>query len=336
MIEIESVLIVGAGASCPYGFPSGERLRTEIIRLLEMASVDATNKSDVAKFIERNSEPHLLRSFLHDFKLSPRNSIDIFIEGRPEFSEIGKLAIASILCAYEREGELCGNNKIRDEDWLNPLFNDYLVPTGRRDDFAKNKLKVITFNYDRSIEHRFTNDIHRTFGGTIEDARQLASQVEVIHVHGQLGNYFDSEDAPTIAFDSKTDERKLLQASESISYFFEPGDKVRLEKIRATIASAIRIGFIGFSYDSVNLNRLIFPKDEEPLSKSDPWMAEQRRNRINHERRWKADKISGTTFGLPAGRKARAKSYIGEISSSEILFEDCKCRQFIENSTIFI
>ncbi len=336
MIEVETVLIVGAGASCPYGFPTGERLRTEIIRLVETASVNSTNKNGLHKFIERNSEPHLLRGFAHDFARSPRNSIDIFIEGRPEFAEVGKLAIAATLCGYEREKELCGNEKIRDEDWLKALFNDYLVESGRKEEFGENKLKIITFNYDRSIEHRFTNDLLRTFGGTIEDARELASKVEVIHVHGQLGNYFNSEGAPTIEFDSRTDERKLLQAADSISYFFEPGDEARLQKIRTTIAAAKRIGFLGFSYDSVNLKRIISPKVEGPLPENDRSMAEQKRDRLNKERLWKADRVSGTTFGLPAGRKARAKAFIEEVSRTEILFEDCKCRQFIENTTIFI
>src|SRR6267378_303056 len=71
MIEKRTVLILGAGASMPYGFPSGSGLRRHIIEYLdELLSADTT-------------------------------SIDVFLERRTEFVEIGKAAIAATLIPLE-------------------------------------------------------------------------------------------------------------------------------------------------------------------------------------------------------------------------------------------
>lgn len=327
--------MVGAGASVPYGFPTGAKLRTEIIDLVETASAASTHKGEVHTLIEELCGTQLLADFARDFKDSPRESIDIFIGGRPEFAGVGKLAIAAVLCGYERGVNLYGFKERTDDDWLQSLFNNYLNRSVSIDEFGENRLKIITFNYDRSIEHRLTMALKSTYGIPINEAKIVASKIDIIHAHGQLGGYFGNDGLPEIQFMPSINERKLKKAAESISYFFEDCEESRLQRIRTTLASCERIAFLGFGYDLVNLNRLIAPKEEGVLPDSDREMALRRRDRINQERAWKAKRISGTIFGLPAVRVNEALETISSVSSKLVEFKDMRCREFLESFAAF-
>jgi hypothetical protein len=335
MIEKDSVLVVGAGASVPYGFPTGARLRTEIIDLTEKASVASSNKGELHRLVEELCEPQVLADFSRDFKDSPRESIDIFIGSRPEFSDVGKVAIAAVLCGYERGNYLYGFDDRMDDDWLQSLFNNYLNRSTSIDEFGQNKLKIITFNYDRSIEHRLTMALKSTYGITYPEAKNAASQTEIIHVHGQLGGYFGNDGLQEVHYSSTLNEQKLRLAAKSISYFFEDGEDTRLKKIRKILAAAERIAFLGFGYDLVNLNRLISPKEEGPLPSSDREFAQNRRDQLNQERMWKAKRITGTIYGLPAVRVSEALEVIGGVTSRTIEFKDMRSRELLESSAVF-
>ena len=335
MIEKESVLVVGAGASVPYGFPTGAKLRTEIIDLVEKASSTSSNKGELHRLVEDLCGKQILADFARDFKDSPRESIDIFIGGRPEFATVGKAAIAAVLCAYERGDKLYGFRERLDDDWLQSLFNNYLNRSVSIDEFGENNLKIVTFNYDRSIEHRFTMALKSTYGCSIQEAKKAASKIEIIHVHGQLGGYFETDGLPVVEFTPTTTEKKIKNVVESISYFFEDCEELRLEKIRKTLASAERVAFLGFGYDQVNLHRLIIPKDVSPLPDSDREMAQRRRDRLNQERMWRAKRISGTTFGLPAVRVNEALAMIQNVSTRTVEFKEMRCRDFLESFSTF-
>ena len=57
--------------------------------------------------------------------------------------------------------------------------------TSKPNDFRNNRLGLVTFNYDRSLEHYlYTAPKHRF---NAEEAIRLIKTVTVIHVHGQLG-----------------------------------------------------------------------------------------------------------------------------------------------------
>ena len=93
MIEDPTVLILGAGASMPFGFPSGVMLKNEIYAILRdkrnMALNQLTNPTVVRNFMER------LTYF--------SESIDTFLEHEKNKDniELGKMAIAATLLPYE-------------------------------------------------------------------------------------------------------------------------------------------------------------------------------------------------------------------------------------------
>ena len=103
MITIPTSLILGAGSSMDYGFPSGSMLKWKIINLL------AEPKGEILETIaDLGSDIQSATALSRELRFSAEGSIDAFLEHRPEFLLIGKIAIALVLCPYEHEEALFG------------------------------------------------------------------------------------------------------------------------------------------------------------------------------------------------------------------------------------
>jgi hypothetical protein len=105
VIEKKTVLILGAGASVPYGFPTGAELRRDI--LASLGNEGRFQNYHALGYTER----HWLENFRRDFWRSQQPSIDAFLESRPDHLELGQLVIADFLMPNERRYDL------HPEDW---------------------------------------------------------------------------------------------------------------------------------------------------------------------------------------------------------------------------
>src|ERR1035437_10205984 len=101
----KTVLILGAGASCGYGFPVGSQLRQRILALRD--DVEASNIMMFSR--------SFTRKFVDAFGNAQVYSIDTFLGRRPEFVEIGKAAIAYILLSCEQKANLTSDTN--DDHW---------------------------------------------------------------------------------------------------------------------------------------------------------------------------------------------------------------------------
>ncbi len=101
MITKKIVLVLGAGASKPYGYPVGEKLITYICK-----SLDDNNSKEFRELKKLGFEDKLIDSFKSELKNSQRASIDAFLEYRPDFERIGKFIIALSLLPCEQENQL--------------------------------------------------------------------------------------------------------------------------------------------------------------------------------------------------------------------------------------
>jgi hypothetical protein len=123
-----------------YGFPLGSELKILVLQRLDnMAS------ADFAQYHAMNIEPSDVEYFRDAPKQSGVSSVDAFLEHRPEFIKIGKTAIAEALIPFEDESKLLSSNS----DWYGYLLDKLDAPL---DQFHRNWLTILTFNYDRSLE----------------------------------------------------------------------------------------------------------------------------------------------------------------------------------------
>ena len=158
MITKPTVLILGAGASAPYGFPVGSRLRELILSRI----TDRVTLAHIGKL----HNPRNVSNFLDSFKRSLL-SIDAFLEHRQDYMEIGKACIAAILIPFEHPEYLYTqfsndlNVKFLCSPWYAHLVRR-LTATTDPGDFHNHALSVITFNYDRSFEYAMLQSLVHT------------------------------------------------------------------------------------------------------------------------------------------------------------------------------
>ena len=158
MITRPTTLILGAGASQPFGFPTGSELRARILGLTRLNDTDSKNLLSIFGF---NQDQVMF--FCDSFRKSGKASIDSFLEHRQEFSRIGKYAIAVALISNEDENKLFD---VRNLNWYQYLYSKITTDFFPTDflDLTRNRLSILTFNYDRSIEHYFLHALSNSYG----------------------------------------------------------------------------------------------------------------------------------------------------------------------------
>src|SRR5690606_24349576 len=92
----QTVFVLGAGASNPYGFPLGGKLLSLVWESTSNAAVD----HPLCKLGHQQAE---LDAFAEALAASNRPSVDAFLEHRPEFLMLGKRAIALTLARFESD-----------------------------------------------------------------------------------------------------------------------------------------------------------------------------------------------------------------------------------------
>ena len=249
MIERPTVLVLGAGASQPYGFPLGRELLFKVIEGLREGGDIRRGLSEGTGYV-----PGLLDTFREELHASMQLSVDAFLERRaedtPEWVEIGKLAIAQALMPYEQEVFVLP--KKEQQNWYEYLFARM---ADSPDTFKKNDLSVITFNYDRSFEQFLFLGLQNSFGLDEEDAIELVESVPIVHVHGQLGPLPWEEDGRPYRVSQNTDD--LEQAAAYIRIVHEAAmNDPEYRKARGWLTRAEVVAFLGFGYHGKNVIRL--------------------------------------------------------------------------------
>ncbi len=242
MIRTPALLVVGAGGSCPFGFPLGRELVTAILQLAPLNDP------------ERIGHPRPeIDAFATALRRSGQGSIDAFLERRPEFAEIGKHAIARTLLPHENPSRLY--DRTFPQPWYEYLFQRLAAAPDR---FHENQLKVITFNYDRSLEFYLRTAFADTYHCTETDAGTFLEAVPVLHMHGQLGSLDEipyGGAAPVL-----NNMRKAASGIRVVHEGDEFSDEVR--SVRQWMLAARHIYFVGFSFHPANVDRLRPPVED--------------------------------------------------------------------------
>jgi len=178
LTEENTVFILGAGASAPYGYPTGFQLSQDIkISLQNMHSDKQSWQSEQKKlfavFNELGYGLEQLQQFYRCFLGAAAYSVDKFLERRPDHKELGKLLIAYVLKSKEDSHKLL--IKLQEDNWYAELFNRLDVTV---DNIAHCRISFLTFNYDRSLE---------VFLHSILESRTTKSSEAVIAALASLG-----------------------------------------------------------------------------------------------------------------------------------------------------
>ncbi|MBZ2164476.1 hypothetical protein [Methanobacterium spitsbergense] len=297
MFETATVLILGAGASMPYGYPSGEDLRSYIIKNL------SNDESKLNEIIQLGYSLKDVKNFVNDLKGSQTYTIDEFIESREELIEIGKCAIAQALIPYESKNKLYEENN--PQHWYRLLFKR--MRTKKFEDFDSNEISIVTFNYDRSIEEFLFNTIQRLYGKSNDKCSEKINEIPIVHVYGKLGD-LEWQNSMGRPYDPKITSMKLKSAAMGIRTMHDY-DKMGIKKIKNFCKKCKELYFLGFGYDPINLRRLDILSDIKEFDGYD-------NDTINKT-------IRGTAFDLGEHNMREVSRYFNgkiEFGSNE---EDC-------------
>jgi hypothetical protein len=175
MITKKTVFVLGAGASAPYKFPVGDQLFKEVVEKFCMPGHFMNYVTNTTNYTEND-----IIFFVERLRRSGMRSVDAFLERRPEFIDVGKALMATILILREDFDELWK------PDWMQYLYARMSADT--LEAFGDNDVSFVTFNYDRSLETFLVTSLSNTYD---KDPRECAglirTNIPIIHLHGHLG-----------------------------------------------------------------------------------------------------------------------------------------------------
>lgn len=264
MIQDHVVFVLGAGASVPFGFPSGKNLVRDILRVrkdsvpqaLDGLMCDAVcERLDINKGLMRSLQTKLLHSQV--------SSIDEFLaqECHHSYVDLGRFLIAALLAPKEDPQRLFEDGAGSNRNWYQLVWS-YLRDYGSMSKIiARANVTFVTFNYDRSLEHYLYTVMRHHFdaeSSTIE--RYLGHNI--FHVHGSLGSYRgigwgkDRGKGNRQYTSHRCTIDDIVKAMKGVSILHEVEDFPHQEEITARIEGADRIVFIGFQYHRDNIIKL--------------------------------------------------------------------------------
>jgi hypothetical protein len=271
MITEETVFILGAGASKPYGFPLGNELKDDIRKnfisgLEKMLLYDESrepiryNQLIVKNGIEKAKE-------LFNALKSRISTIDqiLSLPNNKELVEIGKQAIIERILHWENECVLKQDSKVEDDDdWMRYLLEDLIYHIKVNMDGKYNKLNslnlnFITFNYDRSLEYFFRKELPAL--NLNEDYIKIFCD-KIIHIYGKVAPlcWSNNDKTKSIPFGIQKNHLESKKYIDNIFLIEDKRNNNNYEKNHKIINESQNIIFLGFGFDKQNLKLLKIPE----------------------------------------------------------------------------
>jgi hypothetical protein len=282
---IDTVFILGAGASWHFGFPTGPELREDILHVLlnhpknsmfdsdsfpfqktplQRPSIRANARKFASAVFGTASSPQISSSTIHgmadSLSKAPATTIDQFIEHRQEFLPLAKLAMLSLILGYERFSQL-GHDA--DQNWFHELWAKLYNPDPKWFD-KPGRLSFVIFNYDRSLQESMIRAFASLFNIQNDQARKCLEAIEIHHVNMRAGY---------LAEETKKGDRgkqiipyggagltayRIFELSKELRFVFEPThESIDLKRIKSLIENSSQTISLGFGYDNENIGRII-------------------------------------------------------------------------------
>ncbi len=257
MITNDTVLILGAGASIPFGFPTGRELLKKVCLILR----GGNGEFDILK--NHGYDEDYIREFGDTLAKSGQTSVDAFLQHGNQFIDVGKEAIAAALLPHEQTVMLFDvpRNKYI-PNWYELLFSELNTSF---EEFDKNKLSIVTFNYDRSIEHYLFTAFKNTHHKSDEECAQKIETINIVHLYGKFGDLpWQNTGFSKLPYQAYSDQKNyglmVKRGGENIRIIHELTDvknDPNFHKAHELLNKAARIYFLGFGFNELNVKRLL-------------------------------------------------------------------------------
>ena len=255
---MKTALILGAGASAALGYPCGKELIDRICRKLEWHPNSPRPQRE--QLIRLGFQEDQINRFREGLNFGNPETIDSFLEHNPDFERLGKVCITLELSSYENEDAFT-REAIAIKEWYREFWD------GLQKNFSlisRRQLSIITFNYDRSLEHFLFVASHKSRSRDLHDdlAAWLNSD-HFVHIHGRMG-YLDWQQQPeaeTRKYVHDCTEQAIARSAHLI--LLPHGSKGLDRKVESIMRGTERVLFFGFGFDNRNLQKIGFDRFSE-------------------------------------------------------------------------
>ena len=250
MIKTPTVFILGAGASKPFGFPTGAELR-------QLLCTGLIEGNAIIRSLNQIGEGRsAIQQFRLSFQGSAVKSIDAFVAYQPKWKDIAEKAIAATLLPIENRSMLTTvGGRPGNSDWYGQLWGHLVEGAVIPEDLKNNKVKFITFNYDRSLDQFLLDAIACTFGIDYEKAFSILQDFPIKHVYGSLGHWI-----PNFGFGyGGLNDQQMLDRVHNASTSIKTVPSLRGtldEEAAHWLSEATQICALGFGFDATNCQRI--------------------------------------------------------------------------------
>lgn len=281
MFRAKTVFVIGAGASVEVGLPMGSELLKQIVQLVQIRFEQFRQSSGDPGILEaiklcvnegrevEKTNQHLIAARQLGESAKQALSIDNVIDALedPQIELVGKLGIVRAILkaessspAFKRVDNIPDTldlSKFNDA-WYSSLTK-LLTENVRKSQITGifDNLEIVNFNYDRCLEHYLPISLASYYGlkpDTIRDAMQGLTIHRPYGVAGRLP--WQKGDAPSVGF-GEGSPQQLADVSQQVRTFTERVEEgEELAAMRAAIASADRVVFLGFAFHRQNVELL--------------------------------------------------------------------------------
>jgi len=187
----------------------------------------------------------LIDDFNNALTFGAHPTIDIFLEKKTNFRDLGSYLIASTLMPLERHTSL-----FPQRDWYGDLFEALDFESEEPDASLPS---VVTLNYERSLEHFLNLNIkYNCQDERVEFAHEKRRKLRIVHAHGSLGKY------PEVDYGVSVNVDTLRNAAAGIKIVSDRlDDSPDFQEAQELISKATHIVFLGFGYDERTLSALL-------------------------------------------------------------------------------
>ncbi|KHK92916.1 hypothetical protein [Novosphingobium malaysiense] len=337
MFRAKTVLVIGAGASVEVGLPMGSELLKQIVKLTDIKFDHYTQKSGDPAILEAlkiilnegrevtKVNEHLHAAWQLGESASQAISIDNVIDALedPKVELVGKLGIVQAILKAEAASpafkrvqnmpDAIDLSKFSDA-WYSSLTK-LLTENVRKSEVGSifDDLEIVNFNYDRCLEHYLPFSLASYYGLQADAIREIMQGLTIHRPYGVAGRLpWQKGDGPSVGF-GQGSPQQLADVAQQVRTFTERVEEgEELAAMRATMAGADRVIFLGFAFHRQNVELL----------------AQQVQDHTE---------VVATAFGISKSDKAviddelqKAFQFQGILNEHRIELADMTCNQFFK------